>query len=82
LLPDADVYCTDGYDVYDRCLPVGRHVVDRAGVNRNEGKHSALRDYLVRLKRGTKACTRSVMMLIYSLALVALSKGWVRINLS
>jgi IS1 family transposase len=55
LLPDVDVYCTDGYDVYDRCLPAGRHVVDRAGVNRNEGKHSALRDYLVRLKRGTKA---------------------------
>ena len=45
-LPDADLYCTDGYQVYD-WPPAARRLVDKASaVNRNEGWHSFLRGKL------------------------------------
>jgi DTW domain-containing protein YfiP len=40
--------------MFSKCLHVGRHVIDRAGVDR---KHSALRDHFVMFKRGMKACS-------------------------
>jgi len=73
-LPNASVYCTDGYAVYG-VLPRGKHLIS-GRVNVNESRHSVLRDCLARLRRCTKAYTKSVELLKYSLALVTLHKGW------
>ncbi len=69
-LPEAERYCSDGYAVYG-WLPTNRHEVGKYGpVNWNEGLHSWLRGKLNRLVRRTKGYTKSVAMLVYSLALV------------
>ncbi|MGC9165580.1 MAG: IS1 family transposase [Thermoprotei archaeon] len=73
-LPNASVYRTDGYAVYG-VLPRGKHLIS-GRVNVNESRHSVLRDCLARLRRCTKAYTKSVELLKYSLALVTLHKGW------
>ena len=76
-MPSAKRYYTDGYEVYN-WLPYNRHEVDKFGkVNRNEGKHSILRDRLKRLARRTKGYSKSREMLIASLALVCLYLGWI-----
>ena len=72
-LPEAAVYCSDRYAVY-RWFPQDRHWAGKGGaVNWNEGLHSALRSKLNRLMRRTKGYTKSIEMLVYSLALVC---GW------
>ena len=69
-LPEALRYCSDGYPVYLR-FPQDRHIVGKGGaVNRNEGLHSVFRTQLNRLGRRTKGYTKSLAMLVYSLALV------------
>ena len=69
-LPDADMYETDAYPVYE-WLPRDKHVVGKGGaVNWNEGPHSKLRSKLNRLARRTKGCTKSVEMLKHLLAIV------------
>ena len=53
-----------------------RHVVGKGGaVNWNEGLHSVWRGKLNRLMRRTKGYTKSVEMLVYSLALVCMATG-------
>ena len=62
---------SDAYEVYQSWLPPGNHVVGKGGaVNWNEGPHSWLRSKLNRLGRWTKGYTKSVEMLVYSLALL------------
>ena len=70
-LPEAGLYRSDAYPVYLAWLPPDRHVVGKGGaVNWNEGPHSAWRTKLNRLMRWTKGYTKSLEMLVYSLALV------------
>ena len=70
-LPEAELYRTDAYAVYGSWLPPGRHVVGKGGaVNWNEGLHSWLRSKLNRLVRRTKGYTKSIEMLVYSVALL------------
>ena len=69
-LPDAGLYRSDAYSVY-QWFPADRHVVGKGGaVNWNEGLHSVWRGKLNRLIRRTKGYTKSVEMLVYSLALL------------
>ena len=76
-LPDADRYVSDGYSVYD-WLPANRHVVGKGReANRNEGKHSVLRDKLNRLIRKTKGYSKSEEVLRDSVALVCLQQAWI-----
>ena len=59
-LPEAGLYCTDGYRVYG-WLPADHHQVGKGGaVNWNEGLHSWCRGQLNRLHRRTKGYTKSV----------------------
>ena len=80
-LPEAERHCSDGYPVY--CwLPADRNEVGKYGpVNWNEGLHSWLRGKLNRLVRRTKGYTKSVAMLVYSLALVCWNR-WAKSNFS
>ena len=72
-LPDAAVYCSDRYAVCRR-FQQDRHRAGKGGaVNWNVGLHSALRSKRNRPMRRTKGYTKSVEMLVYSLALVC---GW------
>ena len=76
-LPEADRYVSDGYSVYD-WLPAKRHVVGKGReANRNEGKHSVLRDKLNRLIRKTKGYSKSEEVLRDSVALVCLQQAWI-----
>ena len=64
------LYFIDAYPVY-QWLPQDRHVVGKgAAVNWDEGLHSVWRSKLNRLVRRTKGYTKSVEMLVYSLALL------------
>ena len=70
-LPEAGLYRSDAYAVYVGWFPPYRHVVGKgSAVNWNEGLHSVWRGKLNRLMRRTKGYTKSIAMLIYSLALV------------
>ena len=70
-MPKANTYYTDDYSVYGEVIAQGRHQPGKGKkTNRNETLHSLLRDRLARLKRETKAYTRSPKMLAYSIALV------------
>lgn len=70
-LPEADLYRSDAYGVYQSWLPPDQHVVGKGGaVNWNEGLHSWLRSKLNRLARDTKGYTKSAAMLVYSVALL------------
>ena len=74
-LPEAEWYCSDRYRVYE-WLPRNRHRMKKGGaVNRNEGLHSVWRGKLNRLARRTKGYTKSVEMLVGSIAWVALDLG-------
>ena len=65
------LYRSDAYQVYAGWFPPERHVVGKGGVvNWNEGLHSEWRGKLNRLMRRTKGYTKSLEMLVYSLALV------------
>ncbi len=80
-MPEAARYCSDGYPVYG-WLPANRHEVGKYGpVNWSEGLHSWLRGKLNRLVRRTKGYTKSVAMLVYSLALVCWYR-WAKFNFS
>ena len=69
-LPEAELYRTDAYRVYD-WLRSDRHQVGKGGaVNWNEGPHSWCRGKLNRRHRRTKGYTKSVAMLGCSLALL------------
>ncbi len=71
-LPEAGLYRSDAYSVYAGWFPPNRHVVGKGGaVNWNEGLHSVWRSKLNRLVRRTKGYTKSIEMLVYSLALVS-----------
>ncbi len=71
-LPEAKLYRSDAYRVYE-WLPANRHVVGKGGaVNWNEGLHSRLRDKLKRLQRKTKGYSKNATMLGDSIALVCL----------
>ena len=71
-LPEAGLYRSDAYQVYE-WLPNNRHRVGKGGaVNWNEGLHSRFRDKLRRLQRKTKGYSKSVAMLRDSIALVCL----------
>ena len=57
-------------------LPFDKHIKGikaKAKTNRNEAKHSVLRDKLARLRRKTKAYSKSLLMLCGSIALLAIS---------
>ena len=67
-LSEAERHCSDGYPV--GWLPTNRHQVGKCGpVNWNEGLNSWLRGKLNRLVRRTKGYTKSVAVLVYSIAL-------------
>lgn len=75
-LPEAGLYRSDAYAVYLGWFPPRRHVVGKgSAVNWNEGLHSVWRGKLNRLMRRTKGYTKSVEMLVYSLALVCWRQG-------
>ena len=87
-LPEAGLYRSDAYSVYAGWFPPDRHVVGKGGaVNWNEGPapgsnrglHSVWRSKLNRLVRRTKGYTKSIEMLVYSLALVCWGR-WVKLN--
>ena len=70
-LPEAQQYCSDRYAVYAAWFPPDCHQAGKGGpVNWNEGLHSFLRSKLNRLVRRTKGYTKSIAMLVYSVALV------------
>ena len=70
-LPEAGLYRSDAYPVYLGWFPPKRHAVGKgSAVNWNEGLHSVWRGKLNRLMRRTKGYTKSIEMLVYSLALV------------
>ena len=74
-LPEAEKYRSDAYEVYE-WLESGSHVVGKGSeVNRNEGLHSVLRGKLNRLVRRTKGYSKSMEMLVGSLAMVWLREG-------
>ena len=78
-IPEAELYYTDNFKIYD-WLPADRHVKGikaKSKTNRNEGIHSILRDKLARLKRKTKAYSKSISMLCGSIALLAIQNGWI-----
>ena len=80
-LPDAGLYRSDAYRVY-QWFPQDRHVVGKGGaVNWNEGLHSVWRSKLNRLARRTKGYTKSVETLAYSLALVCW-RQWLTSNIT
>ena len=80
-LPDAGLYRSDAYPVY-QWFPPQRHVIGKGGaVNWNEGLHSVWRSKLNRLVRRTKGYTKSVEMLVYSLALVCW-RQWLKSNIT
>ena len=77
--PEAGRRRSDACAVYVGRFPPTRHVVGQepapglnrgSAVNWNEGLHSVWRGKLNRLMRRTKGYTKSVAMLVYSLALV------------
>ena len=69
-LPEAELYCTDGYRVYGWLL-ADRHQVGKDGtVNWNEVLHSWCRGKLNRPHLRTMGYTKIVAMLACSLALV------------
>ena len=81
-LPEAGLYRSDAYAVYAGWLPPNRHVVGKgSAVNWNEGLHSVWRGKLNRLMRRTKGYTKSVAMLVYSLALVCW-RQWEKSNIT
>ena len=70
-LPEAELYRSDGLNVYRNWLPADRHQVGKGGaVNRNEGLHSFLRGKLNRLGRKTKGYSKKERGLRDGLALV------------
>lgn len=74
-LPEAELYRSDHYRVYD-WLPQNRHVAGKGGaVNWNEGTHSRWRGKLNRLQRRTKGYSKKVSMLRDSIALICLRLG-------
>ena len=76
-LPEAARHVSNGYVVYD-LLPANRHVIGKGlEANRNEGRHSALRDKLNRLHRGTKGYSKSEEALRGSVALICLQQAWI-----
>ena len=80
-LPEAGLYRSDAYAVYVGRFPPNRHVVGKgSAVNWNEGLHSVWRGKLNRLMRRTKGYTKSVEMLVYSLALVCWQQ-WEKSNI-
>ena len=79
-LPEAGLYRSDAYRVYAGWFPPERHVAGKGGaVNWNEGLHSVWRGKLNRLMRRTKGYTKSIEMLVYSLALVCW-RQWLKSN--
>ncbi len=80
-LPEAGLYRSDAYQVYLGWFPPQRHVAGKgSAVNWNEGLHSVWRSKLNRLMRRTKGYTKSVEMLVYSLALVCW-RQWLKSNI-
>ena len=80
-LPEAGLYRSDAYAVYLGWFPPDRHVVGKGtAVNWNEGLHSVWRGQLRRLMRRTKGYTKSIEMLVYSLALVCWQR-WAKFNI-
>ncbi len=78
-LPAAERYCTDPYPVYRALLPAERHQVGKGPeTNRNEATHEVLRRKLNRLVRRTQGYSKSLAMLVDSLALVWLKQGWIQ----
>ena len=74
-LPEAELYCSDGYKAYD-WRPADRHAVGQGGaVNWREGLHSVWRGKLNRLARRTKGYSKSVAMLAGSIALTCWRLG-------
>ena len=74
-LPEAELYGTDGYRVYD-WLPSDRHQVGKGGAtNWNEGLHSFLRGKLSRLGRRTKGYSKRECPLRADLALARVRYG-------
>lgn len=70
-LPAAERYCTDPYPVYRALLPAERqHIGQGTETNRNEATHEVLRRKLNRLRRRTQGYSKSLAMLVDSLALV------------
>ena len=80
-LPEAQQYCSDfcqntGRAVDAEWLPPAQHRIGKGGpVNWNEGLHSWLRSKLNRLMRRTKGYTKSIEMLVYSVALAGQRLG-------
>ena len=78
-LPEAGLYRSDAYPVY-QWFPQDKHKVGKGSeVNWSEGLHSVCRSKLNRLIRRTKGYTKSLEMLVYSLALVFWQR-WVKSN--
>ena len=78
-LPAAERYCTDPYPVYRALLPAERHHIGKGPeTNRNEATHGVLRRKLNRLARRTQGYSKSLAMLVDSLALVWLKQGWIQ----
>ena len=86
-LPEAGLYRSGAYPVYAGWFPPERRAVGKGGaVNWNEGLRSVWRGKLNRLMRRpalvrmTKGYTKSVEMLVYSLALVCW-RQWSKSNI-
>ena len=78
-IPEAELYYTDEFKVYD-WLSFDKHIKGvnaKAKTNRNEAKHSVLRDKLARLRRKTKAYSKSLLMLCGSIALLVIKNNWI-----
>ncbi len=76
-LPEAERYRSDGYEAYG-WLPTGSREVGKGSeVNRNEGLHSVSRGKPNGLGRSVEGYSKSVEMLVGSLAMAWLREGWI-----
>ena len=77
-LPLAERYCTDPYPVYRAKLPAERYRIGKGPeTNRNGETYGVLRRKLNRLARRTQGYSKNLAMLVDSLALVWLKRGWI-----
>ena len=76
-LPEAELYRSDHYAVQE-WLPRDRHLAKKGGaVNWNEELHSRLRDKLKQLQRRAEGYSKSLRMLVHSIAPAYwYARGW------
>ena len=66
----ADLYCTDHWEAYKKCIPEDKLIQSKAETFNIESINSLFRHYLARLHRRTKCISQSFKMLELSIKLL------------